>query len=482
MSVPRDSDRLIQAFLEDGPELLPDATFDLVRRDIHRTRQRSVVGPLTQPRAVDVWRFAAIAAALVVAIAAGAFVLRENPSGIVGVPSPTPVRTPTPFEVGPGPVQLVDGNIALTVTVPEGAVGWSHESQDVGLWKNYGADAQASGPVIILWPMTGTFVDPCTDHTLKQPAPESIEALISDLANQPGVSAGPVTPVTISGYGGYYVDTTVTADITQCQDGDGFWLWASGFDRRYVQDTGEQNRMYVMTVGDRTFTFDVRIPPATTEADRAEVEQMLLGLEISTPTPSPSASEGSIPGRVRLVNGLQALTLDVPAGWSLDPADPGRITKDYGDLAGPGFGLWTITGTVVDPCTDHRPVEPAPTNREELIAALAHQPEVSATEPASVVVDGYTGQAVELTVAGDIERCGPDGFWIWTSPNGERRFVQDDREMNVVYVIDVPGGLYTFFARIPERTTEADRDEILAMIETVQLEAPEPSPSPTASP
>lgn len=482
MSVPRDADRLIQAFLEDGPELLPDATFDLVRRDIHGSRQRVVVGPLTQPRAAELWRFAALAAAIVIAVAAGAFLLRPMPSGIFGAPTPVPVRTPVPNELGAGPVDLVDGLVTLTVTVPEGAAGWTRVGN--GLWKNYGADGQEDGPVIIPWPMTGTYVDPCTNHTLKQPPPNSIEALISDLANQPGISAGPVTPVTISGYHGYYVDTTVTGDISRCVTAaDGFWLWASGLDRRYVQSTGEQNRMYAIDLDDTPFTFDVRIPPATTDADRADVEKMLLGLQIRRRNPEPSASGGSIPGRVRLVNGLQALTIDVPDGWALDPNQPSILTKDYGSLAGPGFALWTITGTVVDPCWNHTVVQPAPANRSELISALANQNGVAADGGvANVAVDGYSGQAVELTVTGYIAACGADGFWIWTSPNGEHRFVQDNGEVNRVYVMDVDGRTYTFFARIPPRTTDADRDELEAMLQSIQIEAPDPTPSPSASP
>ena len=39
--------------------------------------------------------------------------------------------------------------------------------------------------------ITGTFVDPCTDHTLKEPAPQGVEDLIAALGNQPGMSFAP---------------------------------------------------------------------------------------------------------------------------------------------------------------------------------------------------------------------------------------------------------------------------------------------------
>ena len=83
--------------------------------------------------------------------------------------------------------------------------------------------------------------------------------------------------MTISGFKGQYVETTVTQDISKCGNGeDGFWLWnSSKTDRRYVQDTGEINRMYAIDVDGKVHTFSVRLPPTTTDEDRAEVEAML---------------------------------------------------------------------------------------------------------------------------------------------------------------------------------------------------------------
>ena len=49
MTAPRETDRLIRAFLHEGGTELPDRAFDAVRRDIHRTRQRVVIGPWREP-------------------------------------------------------------------------------------------------------------------------------------------------------------------------------------------------------------------------------------------------------------------------------------------------------------------------------------------------------------------------------------------------------------------------------------------------
>ena len=127
--------------------------------------------------------------------------------------------------------------------------------------------------------MSGTFVDPCTNHTLVKPAPgPGVDALADAFAHQPGTTAGPPTAVTVGGYRGKVVELTVTADITKC---DRFTIWASpDGNSRFVQGTNEMNRMYILDVGGRRFTFSARIPARTTAADRAELEAILASLDI----------------------------------------------------------------------------------------------------------------------------------------------------------------------------------------------------------
>jgi hypothetical protein len=216
------------------------------------------------------------------------------PSSPVASASSVADASPTlrPNALPPGPTTLVDpdfGVATMTITVPEGGSGWT--SDGLGLWKDYGPSGLESGPVIIVWPggISGTYADPCTDHTVEQPYPTTIETLIAALADQPGITSEPPVDVMASGYRGQYVDTTVTQDISKCGNGeDGFWLWNSkNTDRRYVQDTGEVNRMYAFDVDGKIHTFDVRLPPATTDADRAEVMAMLETIAL-TPGVSPS--------------------------------------------------------------------------------------------------------------------------------------------------------------------------------------------------
>lgn len=200
-----------------------------------------------------------------------------------------------------------------------------------------------------------------------------------------------------------------------------------------------------------------------------------------TPSPTPKPIAGGTtkldPGRYRFTfipPGAAApfpMSITVPSGWS---GFGFGIGKDYGPLdadAGPALGVWEITNRYVDPCTDHTLVDPAPgPSIDELIDALVSQPGVEAGPPTDVTVDGYLGKFVELTVTIDIGACGYQGFWLWASPDGDRRFVQGSNEMNRIYVLDIDGVRHTFYARIPARTTAGDRAELEAIIDSVDIE------------
>jgi hypothetical protein len=99
-------DELIRAFIAEGREELPDRAFDAVRGDIHRTRQRVVIGPWREPQMSNLAKVA-LAAAAVIAVAFGASRLLPTNSGPGTIqPSPTPsptvtaTETPTPTATG----------------------------------------------------------------------------------------------------------------------------------------------------------------------------------------------------------------------------------------------------------------------------------------------------------------------------------------------------------------------------------------------
>lgn len=107
-------DDLIRAFIAEGRDELPDRAFDAVRGDIHRTRQRVVVGPWREPHMSNLAK-AALAAAAVIAVLFGASRLLPStpgPGGTPPPPTPSPSQSATPTESGapsvafisPGPI------------------------------------------------------------------------------------------------------------------------------------------------------------------------------------------------------------------------------------------------------------------------------------------------------------------------------------------------------------------------------------------
>jgi hypothetical protein len=282
MTAPRDPDVLIRAFLDEGQTDLPDRAFDAVRSDIHETRQRVVIGPWREP---NMSIFARVAIAAVAVLAVGLAWVNFGPAwnGIATQPTPTPSPTASPKTIGgtrplePGRYQLsgvvLSGGVPISLTVPAGWSSWA----SVAVNKNYNALA---GPALMYWEITNTFVDPCTNHTLVDPAPGAdVDSLIDALASMPGTEAGPPTDVTIDGYRGKYVEVTVTTDINNCGT-DGFWLWMSPGDSHYVQDTNEMDRIYVLDVDSDRLTFAARFSPRTTPADRAELEAIIASIDI----------------------------------------------------------------------------------------------------------------------------------------------------------------------------------------------------------
>ena len=102
MTVKRDPDTILAAWLEEGPTRLPDATRRAITVTTRTTRQsrRPPWVPWRFPNMNGMTRFA-LAAAAVVAVALGGLYLINPSGGTVGGPGPsaTPTASPTPTPI-----------------------------------------------------------------------------------------------------------------------------------------------------------------------------------------------------------------------------------------------------------------------------------------------------------------------------------------------------------------------------------------------
>ena len=207
---------------------------------------------------------------------------------------------------------------------------------------------------------------------------------------------------------------------------------------------------------------------------------------LATPTPDQTPITNSVgitalePGTYRL-NAMRATTDESPGTILVTLSGPGwtswddyAVDKNYDTSvtgAGPSIVHWKITNVVKDPCTFHALEDPAPgPSVDDLIAALTTQPGLPAAEPQDVVVDGYEGKSVELTVPDDLSPC--RGMFMTFSDGQNHRWAQGPGEVVRVYVLGVEGVRRTFFARIPARTTPADRAELEDVISSIEIEPP----------
>ena len=207
MTSSRNPDVLIAAFLDEGISELPDRTFDAVRHDIHRTRQRLVIGPWSESGVVTLGRLA-LAAAVVIAV--GLVFLPVRPAvGPGRPPSPSPSPSPSPTvqattsaSATPAtPTVFTSPMYGYTVTVPAGWV----TAPAVLPWdgtKQPGPDAEADkfdGPdQIMLWAFAGPF-----DGTLAEFVQDRITANYRDHADTCPREAPDINePVSIAGQSG----------------------------------------------------------------------------------------------------------------------------------------------------------------------------------------------------------------------------------------------------------------------------------------
>jgi hypothetical protein len=253
----RHPDELIDAFLDEGRDELPDRIFDAVRGDIHQTRQRVVIGPWREPQMSNLMKIA-LAAAAVVAVLFGASRLLPGGSGPGAVqPTPAPSPTASPSAAGtagdsaapsvavisPGPIcddqnkygpmepgaysaaQSANVPVPYTVEVP---AGWALSSGCM-VGKHLAPDGGPSKDEVLFgtWNVTHVFADACGwSEAGVIPAGSTPAELTDALRSQLGHQASETTSVEVDGFAALQTKLTMAhgVDPSTCTDGN-FRLW-----------------------------------------------------------------------------------------------------------------------------------------------------------------------------------------------------------------------------------------------------------------
>lgn len=531
MSSTRDPKDLINAYLQDGLDELPERSFDAVRSAIDQTRQWVVIGPWKEPQIMTATRFAVIAAAIaVMAVVAIRFLPNSNigpsapsptatPSRSLTqsaslLPNETPTSTATPSsavrlpDVGADVVPLRAGSYyinesyylgaipnvnRLTFTLPDGWTG-----KDPFIRKN----GDGPGEVAFTeWVVTHVFDDACHWGTLVD-AGTTPEDLMTVLAAQKGRTASAVSDATVGGFAAKRIDLTVPADtdVSGCTGGILRYWPDPGPDLSgglCCNRPGNTDVVYAVDVAGGRLVLVTRTYPSSSAADKAELQSVMDSIQIEPLLATPSAAV-ALPdiGRdlrdvvplaagsyyiddshyLGAVPNVNRLTFSLPGGWS----GKDRFIRKNGDQPGEvGFTVWTVTDIFADVCHwDERSVVNVGTTPDQLIRALSHAQkgrEEASSAPLEVTLGGYPAEAVALQVPTDLDTS--------TCTNGVLRYWPDSGpdftgglccnqpgNVDFIYAVDVGSRPLVVVARTYPGSSEADKAELQSVIDSIRID------------
>jgi hypothetical protein len=204
---------------------------------------------------------------------------------------------------------------------------------------------------------------------------------------------------------------------------------------------------------------------------------------IPSAEPIPSIAEGPLePGRYILptysagFNASHRITIDVPEGYE------GSIGNGvgYGVLKSPpsvsgsdtGVNLYDVGYAFADACNWSGTRSPI-SSADELVAALAGQQGLRPSSPADVVVSGFAGTFMELTVPAQakLDRCseGRMQAWALTGNGSEWIWLNNAGQHDLLWILDVDGVPLVIDASLAPDASAQDRAELQQMVESIQI-------------
>jgi hypothetical protein len=285
MSADRDIERLLDAWLADGPVQVADHAFDEAVGRVYRERQR----PAWR---LQSWRFptmstpiklVAIGAALLAVVLGGTVFLSGG--GTAPGPSPVPSATPTPAPTAsptptPSPAttsvgMVVQGKpIDWTVTIPPGwtgAPGWSM-TKSQGYGPPTGIGVGAPGAVNVP-------SDPC-DGVGKISNSRTPADVVAALESREDLVVSNVIDTMLGGYAGKRVDIQVPADLSACTDL--YIIMAEPNGAGYsVQGPSQRVRMWILDVDGQPIVFQITSFAGTPASDMTEAQQIVDSIVIT---------------------------------------------------------------------------------------------------------------------------------------------------------------------------------------------------------
>ena len=221
MSATRDPDQLFQAFLDEGPEVLPDRVLRVVADDVHRIQQRTGFGPrrfITMPRAY----FAAAAVVVVIAVGALAGLWLTAPDGTNrgATPPPGPSSPVSGTQMPDGDLQagrryhptLFSVDEPMSFVAPESGLGTFRADT----WDSHSFRLRPLRGAITFHDDARLQADLCQSTGVLTDVPATPEAVGQWLRSDQGVSVSEPMALTVDGRTALAFDVLLGPD---CYDG-----------------------------------------------------------------------------------------------------------------------------------------------------------------------------------------------------------------------------------------------------------------------
>lgn len=212
------------------------------------------------------------------------------------VPSTSPIPYPLEGPLTPGRTYYIEEGLdtpgRLTFTVP--APGWS--ASHVFIDKHHDQPTQVG---LSTWIISHVYADVCQWQGNLVDAGETVEDLVSVLADQKGQDVSAQTDVELGGYPAKRIDMTVEGDldVTTC-DMDFLRVWpGAGPDETQGLATapGITDVMYIVDVDGKRLALVATHHEASSEADLAELDQLIASIRIDPPSEASSPSPSQTP-------------------------------------------------------------------------------------------------------------------------------------------------------------------------------------------
>jgi hypothetical protein len=221
----------------------------------------------------------------------------------------------------------------------------------------------------------------------------------------------------------------------------------------------------------------------------------------TTPRPSPAttamptAAPNLVPGETAQQAGTHLMrvigrgsyptyTVVLPPGWFDNNF---RFVDKYPDTGVPvpvlALSVWDVAEVVRDPCHWHgQSFDPGP-GVANLVAALVAQKLRNATTPTEVTLAGYAGKYLEWSVPADMkssawsefDACdvvsGDHNFNSWLANGVGYRYEQVPGQVDQLWVLDVNGQRLVVDAAYSPGTSQADRAELEAVVDSLRFRA-----------